>query len=289
MVEWIAALGRPRRTQPGQADPLRRAQRRLLKPSAEGRRARVPRTLQEQPEAPNATITTLLHETVMPNRLPMPPKEVLESLRKGGVIPAHPLALNRNRKLDERRQRALTRYYMAAGADGLAVGVHTTQFAIRDAKVGLFRPVLELAAETITAHSAARKRLPIVRVAGICGDTRAGRGRSAPGGRSRLSHRPAEPRRPLESADRQADRARPRGFRSHSADGLLPAAFGRRPHSRLRFLAAVRRDRKRGRRSRWRRSTATRRSTSCARWSKPAAPKTSRSTPATTTTSSTTC
>jgi dihydrodipicolinate synthase/N-acetylneuraminate lyase len=107
----------------------------------------------------------------MPNRLPMPPKEVLESLRKGGVIPAHPLALNRGRKLDERRQRALTRYYMAAGADGLAVGVHTTQFAIRDAKVGLLRPVLELAAETITRYQPP-KRPPIVRVAGICGETR---------------------------------------------------------------------------------------------------------------------
>ncbi len=107
----------------------------------------------------------------MPNRLPMPPKEVLESLRKGGVIPAHPLALDSSRKLDERRQRALTRYYMASGADGLAVGVHTTQFAIREAKVGLFRPVLELAAETMTQHQPP-KRLPIVRVAGICGDTR---------------------------------------------------------------------------------------------------------------------
>jgi dihydrodipicolinate synthase/N-acetylneuraminate lyase len=107
----------------------------------------------------------------MTNRLPMPPKEVLEALRKGGVIPAHPLALNRARKLDERRQRALSRYYMAAGADGLAVGVHTTQFAIRDAKVGLFRPVLELAAETMTAHQP-KKRPPAIRVAGICGDTR---------------------------------------------------------------------------------------------------------------------
>jgi dihydrodipicolinate synthase/N-acetylneuraminate lyase len=106
----------------------------------------------------------------MTKHLPMPPDDVLQSLRKGGVIPAHPLALNRARKLDERRQRALTRYYMAAGADGVAVGVHTTQFAIRDSKVGLFRPVLELAAETITAHQP-KKRPPIVRVAGICGDT----------------------------------------------------------------------------------------------------------------------
>jgi dihydrodipicolinate synthase/N-acetylneuraminate lyase len=107
----------------------------------------------------------------MTNRLPMPAKDILDALHKGGVIPAHPLALNRSRKLDERRQRALSRYYLAAGADGLAVGVHTTQFAIRNPKVGLFRPVLELAAETITAHQP-KKRPPIIRVAGVCGDTR---------------------------------------------------------------------------------------------------------------------
>ena len=67
-------------------------------------------------------------------------------LRRGAVIPAHPLALDANRKLDVRRQRALSRYYLDAGAGGLAVGVHTTQFAIRD--VGLYRPVLELAMRT---------------------------------------------------------------------------------------------------------------------------------------------
>jgi dihydrodipicolinate synthase/N-acetylneuraminate lyase len=106
----------------------------------------------------------------MTNHLPMPPKEILDALRKGGVIPAHPLALNAARKLDVRRQRALSRYYMAAGADGLAVGVHTTQFAIRDPKVGLFQPVLELAAETMTAHQP-KKRPRMIRVAGVCGDT----------------------------------------------------------------------------------------------------------------------
>ena len=68
-------------------------------------------------------------------------------LRRGLVIPAHPLALNRARELDEKHQRALTRYYLAAGAGGIAVGVHTTQFAIRDPKIGLFKPVLELAME----------------------------------------------------------------------------------------------------------------------------------------------
>jgi dihydrodipicolinate synthase/N-acetylneuraminate lyase len=87
---------------------------------------------------------------------------VLAALRKGVVIPAHPLALTAERKLDERRQVALTRYYCDAGAGGIAVGVHTTQFAIRDA--GLYRPVLELAA------AATSGRL-LVKVAGICGAT----------------------------------------------------------------------------------------------------------------------
>src|SRR5689334_19715444 len=76
-------------------------------------------------------------------------RPVLKTLRsrlaEGLVIPAHPLALTADRKLDERHQRALTRYYLAAGAGGLAVGVHTTQFAIRDPKVGLFEPVLRIA------------------------------------------------------------------------------------------------------------------------------------------------
>ncbi|MCW3819139.1 dihydrodipicolinate synthase family protein [Micromonospora sp. DR5-3] len=89
----------------------------------------------------------------------------LDLLRDGTVIPAHPLALSADRRLDERRQRALTRYYLAAGAGGLAVGVHTTQFAIREA--GLLRPVLALAAETVDAEA----RRPVVKVAGACGDT----------------------------------------------------------------------------------------------------------------------
>src|SRR5438046_1924233 len=75
--------------------------------------------------------------------------EIHKSLQGGLVIPACPLALNARRRLDERRQRALVRYYAAAGAGGLAIGVHTTQFAIRDPKVGLFKPVLELAAEEL--------------------------------------------------------------------------------------------------------------------------------------------
>ena len=76
-------------------------------------------------------------------------EQVRARLGAGLPIPACPLALNSQRRFDERRQRALLRYYLAAGAGGLAVGVHTTQFAIRDPKIGLFRPVLELAAEEI--------------------------------------------------------------------------------------------------------------------------------------------
>jgi dihydrodipicolinate synthase/N-acetylneuraminate lyase len=91
-------------------------------------------------------------------------------LRRGAVIPASPLALTAARRLDERRQRALWRYYAAAGAGGIAVGVHTTQFEIRDPKHGLLRPVLELAAEEMTRLDA-RRRAPLVRIAGICGPT----------------------------------------------------------------------------------------------------------------------
>lgn len=86
------------------------------------------------------------------------------------MIPAHPLALNAERKLDERRQRALTRYYVAAGAGGLAIGVHTTQFAIREARIGLFEPVLRLAAEEMDLADRTRGE-PLVRVGGICGET----------------------------------------------------------------------------------------------------------------------
>jgi dihydrodipicolinate synthase/N-acetylneuraminate lyase len=88
-----------------------------------------------------------------------------EKLLSGLVIPAHPLALTAERKLDERRQRALTRYYITAGAGGIAVGVHTTQFAIRNPKFALLRPVLELAME-----EAADKE--VVKIAGVCGKLR---------------------------------------------------------------------------------------------------------------------
>ncbi len=102
--------------------------------------------------------------------MPLPSSDVLSLLRQGVVIPAHPLALNAQRRLDERRQRALTRYYLSAGAGGIAVGVHTTQFAIREPSIGLLRPVLELAADEARQH-ATRTQQTVVRVAGVCGPT----------------------------------------------------------------------------------------------------------------------
>ena len=94
---------------------------------------------------------------------------IRRTLGRGLVIPAHPLALTAARRLDERRQRALSRYYLDAGAGGLAIGVHTTQFAIRNPSVGLFRPVLELAAETAAGWG--RNANPIL-IAGVIGTTR---------------------------------------------------------------------------------------------------------------------
>ena len=96
--------------------------------------------------------------------------ELREFLRHGVVIPAHPLALTAERRLDERRQVALTRYYCEAGAGGVAVGVHTTQFAIRDPKVRLFESVLRLAIETVREYEE-RRQVRLARVAGICGAT----------------------------------------------------------------------------------------------------------------------
>lgn len=92
-------------------------------------------------------------------------------LQRGLVIPAHPLALTQHLKLDERRQRALTRYYCDAGSGGVAVGVHTTQFSIRDREVGLFEPVLELALEEVHRFEKRTGKV-LAKIGGICGDTR---------------------------------------------------------------------------------------------------------------------
>ena len=95
--------------------------------------------------------------------------DVLQVLRRGAVIPAHLLALNASRQLDGRRQRALSRYYLDAGSGGLAVGVHSTQFAIREH--GLYRPVLELAMQTAQEWTPLGGRRPLVMVAGLAGPT----------------------------------------------------------------------------------------------------------------------
>jgi hypothetical protein len=111
-------------------------------------------SLGDQAEAPQAAVRT---------------KQ--EALRDGLVIPACPLALDRMRRLDEERQRGLIRYYAAAGMGGLAVGVHTTQFAIRDPKVGLLKPVLALVGEELDRVERSHGR-SVFRIAGVCGTTR---------------------------------------------------------------------------------------------------------------------
>jgi len=95
-------------------------------------------------------------------------KNISEIIQQGTIIPAHPLALNEQLQLDEKRQRALTRYYMASGAGGVAVGVHTTQFEIRKPEINLFEPVLKIAADEIEK---ANRNEPFVKVAGIVGPT----------------------------------------------------------------------------------------------------------------------
>src|SRR5437870_13642515 len=97
------------------------------------------------------------------------PKDSLAQLRRGCVIPAHLLALDGERKLDTRRQRAMTRYYLDAGAGGVAVGVHSTQFAIREA--GLYEPVLELAMQTAPEWTPIGGKRPLFMVAGLAGRT----------------------------------------------------------------------------------------------------------------------
>ncbi len=97
-------------------------------------------------------------------------KTAVQRLQAGCVIPAHPLALTADLKIDRRHQRALTRYYLDAGAGGLAVGVHSTQFAIHDPRVGLYKPVLELAADTAKQYGGQGPEAPIL-IAGLVGPT----------------------------------------------------------------------------------------------------------------------
>ena len=105
------------------------------------------------------------------------PAAVRQLLHRGAVIPAHPLALDAQRHLDERRQRALSRYYLDAGAGGLAVGVHTTQFAIREHS--LYAPVLKLAMDTAQTWEPLGGRRPLVMIAGLAGGTEQARREAA--------------------------------------------------------------------------------------------------------------
>ena len=98
--------------------------------------------------------------------------EIRDLLEAGVVIPAHPLAVDANRKLDERRQRALSRYYLDAGSGGLAIGVHTTQFEIRNPGIDLYEPVLSLAKEEMDRHVEETGRT-VARIAGVVGKTEA--------------------------------------------------------------------------------------------------------------------
>jgi dihydrodipicolinate synthase/N-acetylneuraminate lyase len=97
------------------------------------------------------------------------PPDILSAIRQGLVIPAHPLALNSRRQFDEKRMSALTRYYIDSGAGGLAVGVHTTQFEIRDPGIDLYKPVLENVADTVKSWEHDK---PVALIAGICGQTK---------------------------------------------------------------------------------------------------------------------
>ena len=160
------------------------------------------------------------------------PEEVLAVLRRGTVIPAHPLALDSTRKLDRRRQRALSRYYLDAGSGGLAVGVHTTQFAIREA--GLYAPVLELAAEVAADWS----DRPLLKIAGLAGETRQALSEAQTalslgyhaGLLSLAAHRNASEDEILEHCQRIAKEIPLVGFYLQPAVGgvVLPASFWRR-------------------------------------------------------------
>jgi dihydrodipicolinate synthase/N-acetylneuraminate lyase len=98
------------------------------------------------------------------------PEPVIRSLHQGVVIPALPLALDKNRKFDPNRQRALIRYYLDAGAGGVAVAVHTTQFAIRNPGIDLYEPVLEIAREEFDRFTSNSAK-PVIRIAGVLGKT----------------------------------------------------------------------------------------------------------------------
>ena len=159
------------------------------------------------------------------------PAPVLSILRQGAVIPAHPLALDADRKFDKQSQRAISRYYVDAGSGGLAVGVHSTQFAIRE--VGLYRPVLELAIETARDWT----DRPLVMIAGAVGKT-AQAVEEARTARALGYHAVLLSLAALKGAQRgRADRALHGGREGDAAGRLLPADRGRRHPAVARLLA----------------------------------------------------
>ena len=214
---------------------------------------------------------------------------VRAALRRGLVIPAHPLALTAARKLDERRQAALTRYYCAAGAGGVAVGVHTTQFAIRAPGVGLLEPVLA------PGHGRPARRRGRGRAAARGGGGR--RGPDRPGGaEAELGPRASATTLALlslgalrEASHAGAGRPLPPRGRGAAALRLLPAARGGRARARLRLLARVPGDRERWRRSRSRPFNRYQTLDVVRALAGERPRRTSRSTPATTTRSWPTC
>ena len=172
-----------------------------------------------------------------------PVRGAREHLKSGVVIPAHPLALTARRTLDERRQRALTRYYMDAGAGGVAVGVHTTQFAIREPRHGMYRP---------RARTGERDRAGLARRAAAAvrdrgrpgGEDRPGGGGGGRGEGARLRRRVAQPGGASRRHGRGAHRALPAGGRGDTAVRVLPPARGRGARAGVHVLARVRRDRR---------------------------------------------
>ena len=170
------------------------------------------------------------------------------TLLRGLVIPAHPLALTETRALDERRQVALTRYYCDAGAGGIAVGVHTTQFAIRDPAVGLFEPVLAARAAGRCATGAQGRAQRPVMIAGRV-RVRPARPCARRSSRSSLGYDAAllSLAALRDAGNRDAARSLPARRGGHPARRVLPAARGRRTRPRPGVLARLPRDRARRR------------------------------------------
>ena len=160
---------------------------------------------------------------------------IRQHLLQGHVIPAHPLVLNAARKFDERRQRALTRYYLDAGAGGIAVGVHTTQFAIREPRFGLFRPVLELAIQEM-------QQRPVAKIAGVCGLTPQAARRSGARGILGLRRSSAQPGRATRCISPPVDPTRADCGKSDSDNRFLPATECRWTAAAIRLLARIRGD-----------------------------------------------